>query len=186
MSSAREGRARQSALTLIGALAASLAIVFVIVWITIRPANLDRAEIDWHQVVAETPSDVALADPSFSEGEGDWWSNRAELVGGDYPEWYIGLITPTTGFVAVEQFFGDLPPEALSELDDVAPTPVEVGGTMWTVFDRSAVENPGNRVVIYLLTDGTGGGTLMVSGSAPRDEIELAAERSVESLGGTP
>lgn len=186
MSSAREGRARQSTLTLIGALGASLAIVFVIVWLTIRPANLNRAEVDWHDVAAQSNSEVALADPTFTAAEGDWWSNRAETVGGDYPEWYIGLITPTNGFVAIEQFFGEFPPEVQTELDDVTPTPVTVDGTVWTVFDRTGIENPGNRVVIYLLTGLPDNGSLMVSGSAAASEIQLVASRALESLGGKP
>lgn len=186
MSSARDGRARQSTLTLIGALGASLAIVFVIIWLTIRPANLDRAEVNWHEVAAQSASDITLADPSFTQADGDWWSNRAESVGGDYPEWYIGLITPTNGFVAIEQFPADIPPEVQLELDDVAPKPVTIAGTVWTVFDRSAVEDAGNRVVIYLLTDASGNGSLMVSGSASVEEIELVASRALESLEGNP
>lgn len=54
----------------------------------------------------------------------------------------------------------------------------------WTVFDRTTVENPGNRVMIYLLTGMTENGNLMVSGSAPIEEIELAATRALESIGG--
>lgn len=186
MSSAREGRARQSTLTLLGALGASLAIVTVMVWITIRPANLDRGDVDWHQVASETISQVPLADPTFSADEGDWWSNRAETIGGDYTEWYVGLITPTGGFVAIEQFFANIPPDVQSELDDVTPVPATVDGTVWTMFDRSAVDDPGNRVIIYLLTDRPSGGSLMVSGSAPATEIELVAARALESLGGAP
>lgn len=187
MSSAREGRARQSTLTLIGALGASLAIVVVIVWITIRPANLDRADIDWHAVHADIPTPTAFVDPEFTAADGDWWANRAEYVNGDYPEWYIGLITPTNGFVVIEQFTGDPAPEIADELDDVTPTTATVAGLTWTVFDRSALDNPGNRAVIYLLTGVTGeSDNLMVSGSASIAEIELAATRAVESLGGTP
>ncbi|MFM6967644.1 MAG: DUF4245 family protein [Microbacteriaceae bacterium] len=185
MSNARSGRARQSTLTLIGALGATLAIVAVIVFVTVRPSNTVRAEIDWHTVHASLPGSTLYVDPTFAPSDGDWWSNRAEYIGGDYPEWYIGLVTPTNEFVAIEQFGGDPSPELAAELDDVTPTGVTVAGTTWTVFDRSEIENPGNREIIYLLTGMTENGNLMVSGSASIDEIELAATRALESLGGT-
>lgn len=186
MSSARSGRSRQTTLTLLGALGASLGIVLILVLITIRPDNTQRGDIDWHAVHDQTVSDTVLADPQFTTADGDWWSNRTELVGGKYPTWYIGLISPTQGFVAVEQFTGDPSPELAGELDDVTPSSVTVGGQTWTYFDRSSVDKPGNREHIYLLTGLPGNGSLMVSGTAPRDEIELVAARAAESLGGTP
>ena len=186
MSSARQGRARQSTLTLIGALGASFAIVLVIVLVTVRPANTDRAEVDWHAIHDGLPAATQFVDPDFTANDGDWWSNRAELTGGENPEWYIGLVTPTSGFVAIEQFTGEPSPDIAEDLDDVDPTTATLAGRIWQVFDRSAVKEAGNRVVIYLLTDVVENGSLMVSGSASIDEIELAATRAVESLGGTP
>jgi hypothetical protein len=186
VSSARQGRSRQSTYTLIGALGASLAIVLVIVLVTVRPANTERAEVDWHAVHDGMPSAAQFVDPEFTAADGDWWSNRAELTGGTSPEWYIGLVTPTAGFVVIEQFTGDPSPEIASELDDVTPTTATVAGYSWAVFDRTTVKDPGNRVVIYLLSGVGENGSLMVSGSATVDEIELAATRAVESLGGTP
>lgn len=185
MSSARQGRARQSTLTLIGALGATLAVVAVIVLITVRPVNTDRADVDWHAVHASIPTSGQFVDPEFTAADGDWWSNRAEYVGGEYPEWYIGFVTPTNGFVAVEQFAGDPSPEIAAELDDVTPTSKTVAGESWTVFDRSTVDDAGNRVVIYLLTGLSGSNNLMVSGSAPLEELELVATRALESIGGT-
>ena len=186
MSSARSGRSRQSTLTLLGALGASLGIVLILVLITVRPANTQRGDVDWHTVHDQTVSDTVLADPTFTEADGDWWSNRAELVGGKYPEWYIGLISPTQGFVVLEQFTGDPSPEIAGELDDVTPSSVTIDGESWTFFDRSSVDNAGNRELIFLLTGLPGNGSLMVSGTAPRDEIELVATRAAESLKGTP
>lgn len=186
MSSARQGRARQSTLTLIGALGASFAIVLVIMLVTVRPANVDRGDVDWHAVHDGLPAATQFVDPEFTTTDGDWWANRAEYTGGKYPEWYIGLVTPTEGFVVIEQFTGDPSPEIAGELDDVTPTTATVAGHTWAVFDRTAVKDPGNRVVIYLLTGIGENGSLMVSGSASTEELELAATRAVESLGGTP
>ncbi len=186
MSSARQGRARQSTLTLIGALGASFAIVLVIMLVTVRPANVDRGDVDWHAVHDGLPAASQFVDPEFTATDGDWWANRAEYTGGKYPEWYIGLVTPTEGFVVIEQFTGDPSPEIAGELDDVTPTTATVAGFTWAVFDRTAVKDPGNRIVIYLLTGIGENGSLMVSGSASIEELELAATRAVESLGGTP
>ncbi len=186
MSDSRSRRNRQSTLTLLGALGASLAIVFLLVVITVRPANLDRNEIDWNSVWSTVSANSALANPQFEPSDGDWWSNRAEQTGGQYPVWYIGFISPTNGFVSVEQFNGDLDPEIAAQLDDVTPTRATVGGESWTVFDRSDLDDPGNRSVIYLLGDPSEGSTLMVSGTAPTAEIELVALRALESLETTP
>lgn len=186
MSSARQGRARQSTLTLIGALGASLAIVFIVVLVTVRPANTERADVDWSAVWSTTDPALGLANPEFDAADGDWWSNRAEYVGGEYPQWYIGFVTPTDGFVVVEQFQGEPSPEIAAQLDDVPPTSRSIAGVTWAVFDRTAVTNPGNRETILLLTGPTAKGSLMVSGSAPVAEMELVATRVIESLGGTP
>ncbi len=182
MSDARSRRNRQNTLTLIGALGASLAIVLLLVLITVRPANLDRNEVDWGSVWTTVSENETLANPEFAESDGDWWSNRAELIGGQYPLWYIGFISPTNGFVAVEQFEGDPAPEIAAQLDDVTPTQVILGGETWTVFDRSEIDDAGNRATIYLLSDIGESGNLMVSGTAPVSEVELVALRALQSL----
>lgn len=185
VSTARQGRARQTTLTLIGALGATLAIVVIIFLITVRPTNTERADVDWHAVHASIPVAGAFVDPTFISSDGDWWSNRAEYVADDYPEWYIGFVTPSNGFVAVEQFTGDPSPDIAAELDDVTPRAATIEGSQWAIFDRTSVENPGNREVIYLLTGLPDNGSLMVSGSASHDELELVATRALESLKGS-
>lgn len=186
MSDARSRRNRQNTLTLIGALGASLAIVLLLVLVTVRPANLDRNDVDWGSVWTTVSENDSLANPQFAEADGDWWSNRAELIGGQYPVWYIGFVSPTNGFVAVEQFDGDPAPEFAAEFDDVTPTLVTLGGKSWTVFDRSEIDDAGNRRIIYLLSDTGASGNLMVSGTAPIEEIELVALRALESLEASP
>ena len=186
MSDARSRRNRQNTLTLIGALGASLAIVLLLVLVTVRPTNLDRNEVDWGSVWTTVAENEALANPEFVESDGDWWSNRAELIGGQYPVWYIGFISPTNGFVAVEQFDGDPAPEIAAQLDDVTPTRKGLGGETWTVFDRSEMDDVGNRRTIYLLSEIGEGANLMVSGTAPISEIELVALRALESLETSP
>lgn len=182
VTSARQGRARQSTLTLIGALGASFAIVFLVFFITVRPANLDRGDVDWNAVWSTTESSLNLVNPRFTADDGDWWSNRAEFIGGDVPVWYIGFVTPTQGFVSIEQFRGEPPVDIADDLADVNPTTATIAGRTWAVFDRTGVDNPGNREMIYLLSDQTDLGTLVVSGSASAAEIDLVATRALESV----
>ena len=183
MSAARERRNRQSALTLVGALAASLAIVFTLVLLTVRPDSGGIARVDWHRVHDDTPNSSALVDPAFTASDGDWWANRADYVSGDNAEWYIGFITPDNTFVAVRQFLGTIEPDLAGRLDDVPATTANVAGVVWEVIDRSGLDDPGNDRIIYLTTLPVGG-SLIVSGTADAETIELVAERAILSLKG--
>jgi len=181
VSSAQDRRNRQNIFTLIGALLASLGIVLVVVLISIRPDPTSRAEIDWHSVHNDTPNPVLLVDPVFEESDGDWWANRADYRAGLNPEWYIGFVTPTNGFVAIHQFANDVSPEVAEALDDVVPAPVVIDGSTWTRYDRSSLESPGNFRHVYEIALPSGG-ILIVSGTSDASEIELVAWLSLESV----
>ncbi len=181
MSSAQDRRNRQNIFTLIGALLASLGIVLVVVLISIRPDPTSRAEIDWHSVHDDTPNPVLLVDPVVAESDGDWWANRADYSPGLNPEWYIGLITPTNGYVAIHQFTNGVSPEVAEVLDDVTASPVVINNSTWTRYDRSERENPGNYRNVYEITLPQGG-ILIVSGTADAGEIELVASLAYKSV----
>jgi len=181
VSSAQERRNRQNIFTLIGALLASLGIVLVVVLISIRPEPTSRAEIDWHVVHNDTPNPVLLVDPVFAESDGDWWANRADYSPGQNPEWYIGLITPTNGFVAIHQFANGVSPEVAEVLDDVTASPVVINNSTWTRYDRSALESPGNYRNVYEIPLPQGG-ILIVSGTADESEFELVASLALKSV----
>jgi hypothetical protein len=183
VSSAQERRNRSNLYTLSGALLASFAVVFVIVILAIRPEPTTRAEVDWGDVHASAPNPQALVNPEFIATDGDWWSNRAEYIGGDTVEWYIGLVSPSGEFVSIEQFTGTVPPELLGLLDDAEPVTVSVAGFPATVVDRSTLKDPGNYERIYEFSM-SGGGSLIVSGTADQTEMELVAQRALESLKG--
>lgn len=183
MSAARERRNRSNLYTLSGALLASFAVVFVVVILAIRPDPLTRAEIDWSDVHASAPNPQSLVNPDFTAADGDWWSNRAEYIGGDAVEWYIGFITPSGEFVSVEQFAGTVPPEILDFLDDAEPSRTTVAGVPGSVVDRSMLKDPGNYELIYEFSI-SGGGSIIVSGTADETEMELVAQRALESLKG--
>ena len=181
VSSAQERRNRHNVFTLIGALLASFGIVLVVVLISIRPNPTSRAEIDWHSVHDNAPTSIPLVDPTFAEADGDWWANRADYRAGNTPEWYIGFVTPTNGFVSVQEFPVTVSPEVAEVLDDVTATPVTIDGNTWTRYDRSTLENPGNFHTVYEITLPQGG-ILVVSGTADVSEIELVASLSFESV----
>jgi hypothetical protein len=183
VSAAQERRNRSNLYTLSGALLASFAVVFVIVILAIRPDPMTRAEVDWSDVHASAPNPQALVNPIFVDADGDWWSNRAEYIGGDTVEWYIGFVTPAGEFVSIEQFTGTIPPELLGLLDDADPVTVTVAGSSATVVDRSTLKNPGNYELVYQFPLASGG-SLIVSGTADRTEMELVAQRALESLKG--
>lgn len=181
MSSAQERRNRQNVFTLIGALLASFGVVLVIVVISIRPTPTSRAEVDWSAIHNNTPNPVLLVDPEFSASDGDWWANRADFRAGDNPEWYIGFVSPTNGFVVVHEFLAEVSPEVAEVLDDVTASPVVIDGSTWTRYDRSALDNPGNYRTVYEI-DLPHGAILIVSGTANSAEIELVASRALDSL----
>ena len=183
MSAAQERRNRSNLYTLSGALLASFAVVFVIVILAVRPDPMTRAEVDWSDVHASAPNPQSLVNPEFSAADGDWWSNRAEYIGGDSIEWYIGLVTPSGEFVSIEQFLGTVPPELLDVLDDAEPVRMTVAGFSATVVDRSGMKDPGNYERIYEFSM-SGGGSLIVSGTADQTEMELVAQRALQSLKG--
>jgi nitroimidazol reductase NimA-like FMN-containing flavoprotein (pyridoxamine 5'-phosphate oxidase superfamily) len=85
--------------------------------------------------------------------------------------------------VSIEQFAGTVPPELLDILDDTDPVAVTVAGSSATVVDRSMLKNPGNYELVYVFPLASGG-SLIVSGTADRTEMELVAQRALESLKG--
>jgi len=174
---------RQNALTLTGALLASLAVVAVIVLVTVRPDIAKENRIDWSTIHDSTPKSAMLTNPVFTEADGDWWANRVEYTEGTYPEWYIGFVSPSEGFVSVEQYLNELPPEILTDMDSVPPSTKVVDDVDWDVYDRSGLDDPGNRAIIYV-RELTSGSTLVISGTASVSEIELVASRAFTSLEG--
>lgn len=183
MSAAQERRNRSNLYTLSGALLASFAVVLVVVILAIRPDPVTRAEVDWSEVHASAPNAQSLVNPAFTAADGDWWSNRAEYIGGDTVEWYIGFVTPAGEFVSIEQFTVAVPPELLDLLDDAEPVAMTIAGVPATVVDRSMLKDPGNYERIYEFSI-SGGGSLIVSGTADQTEMELVAQRALESLKG--
>lgn len=183
MSDARSRRYRQNALTLVGALFASLVVVFAIVLVTVRPDVSLRDSVDWRAVHAATPNPEFLVNPDFTAADGDWWSNRAEYTSGANPEWYIGFVTPTETFVSVRQFTESVSSDIAEKLDDAPAETTQIAGAQWQVIDRSMRDNPGNDRLIYVVGL-PAGGSLIVSGTAEPDLIELVAERAFLSVRG--
>lgn len=181
MSSARDRRNRQNVYTLVGALLASFGIVLVLVLLTVRPDPASRAEVDWNTLAANASTTAPLANPTFTDADGDWWANRADYTAGADGEWYVGLISPTNQFVSIEQFMSGVTPEVAEILDDVDPTTVSLAGEVWTRYDRSTLDNPGNYLTVYEVALPQGG-FLIVSGTAESAEMELVASRALDSL----
>jgi Protein of unknown function (DUF4245) len=171
----RSHRANQTTRNLILALLASLAIVLFIVLVVVRPANDLVTPVNYKTVAAQAQKDVSvtLAAPSLPAG---WKSNDAELKtdSGKTVTWYVGLITPSQQFVAVEQgintsdtWFGSLLGKAQATGHET------ISGTRWTVYNQRTASGVGNFP--YSLAATIDGSRLVLHGSASDSEFRLLA-----------
>jgi hypothetical protein len=178
--SRRKRRANQSTKNLLLSIVASLGIVLFLVVVTVReeppPVSVDyRSTAEQAQ---ETLGSGVVA-PELPEG---WYANRADLGNdGDVQEWYVGLITAESRFIGLLQGF-----DANSTWRDRALQQprgegeiVEIGGVLWTVFDRRDESDVGNRQ--YSLVSETAESTILLYGNASDAEFaQFAAAVAAE------
>lgn len=177
----RRHRANQTLFNLIVALIATLGVVLFLVVVVVRPAPTDVPVIDFAGAAAEAqPSaDDTLVAPALPPG---WSANAARFgVRSGVPTWYIGLITPSTQFIAVNQGIGANPTWQDAVLDGAAPTgSIAIDGVTWQEFDRRAVESPGNFA--YSLAATMGDSTIVLHGTGSDAEFETVAASVVAEL----
>lgn len=171
----RRHRAAQTTRNLIWALVATLIVVLFLVLVVVRPNPEPRPPIDYGIIAsqAQTSVDEPLAAPVLPGG---WSSNRAELgASGDIDVWYVGLITPSTQFIALNQGIDANPTWVDNLLERAKPTgTVTIDGTQWEVYDHRDTENPGN--LAYALVTQSGASTFVLHGTASDDEFALLAQ----------
>ena len=169
----RKRRANQTTRNLALSLVASLAIVLFLIVVTVRqePAPL---EIDYRASALE--AEGGLGQPVVApEVPTDWVSNRADLTGDTtVTEWYIGFITPSERFLALVQGFDANPSWLAEELREPQSfEEVEIGGVVWTLYDRRGVESVGNRQ--YALVTETPTSTVVLYGTGSEAEFAQLA-----------
>jgi hypothetical protein len=97
--------------------------------------------------------------------------------------WYVGLISPDDGFIAINQ--GIQRNEAwVGELLDQQPATDEVtiDGVTWQVYDRRDERDPGNFA--YSMSTTTDSGSVVLNGTGTENEFELIARAIAADIPG--
>ncbi len=171
----RKHRAGQTIFNLVVALIASLGVVLFLVVVVVRPDPAPSPGVDYVATAeqAQPDADAPLVVPTLDSG---WSANAArfETVAA-VPTWYVGFITPTTQFIALNQGIGANDTWLATVLDDASMTGVvTIEGIRWDVYDERDSEDPGNHA--YSMSTETSGYTIVLHGTAPTAEFdELAA-----------
>ena len=168
----RRHRAAQTTRNLVWALVATLIVVLFLFLVVVRPDPQAADPIDFATVASQSQADAPLAAPVLPEG---WSANRADLTrSGDIQVWYIGLITPTDQFIALNQGIAANPTWVDNVLASAKPTgTTTIDGTEWTVYDHRDGDDPGN--LAYALVTEVGTSTYVLHGTASDNEFALLA-----------
>lgn len=177
----RKHRENQTALNLVVALGASLAIMLIIVLIVVRPEQAPPAPIDYKAIAAQAQGgiDEPLLSPDLPD---DWRTNSARLGKGSdgVSTWYVGFVTPADDFVALSQGIDANATWLAAQLDNAPATGTQtIGGVRWDVYDRRDVDDPGN--LEYAITTTIDASTIVLFGTAQPDEFEALAAAAVAS-----
>ncbi|MCJ1685744.1 DUF4245 domain-containing protein [Rathayibacter sp. VKM Ac-2927] len=176
-------RQRKTVNNLVFSLLATVGAVALIVLIVPRGEGTVRDPVDVPAVAAQFQlgESETLAAPDMPDS---WSSNAAELrEDGGVEYWYVGLITPKSGYIGVSQGFDADERWVSGQLDSAAATGVEqIDGREWTVYDhRDGASETGNSP--YALETTAGGSTYLVYGTAPTDEIRQVVDAITPQIG---
>ena len=176
---------RSNLRNLVGSLIASLAIVALLIFIIPRPGGNQVPPVEWKEVAAS--SQISAPGPLFvPELDETWRGNRADVRdNGGVIEWTIGLIGSGDEFVQVIQGFDAGPAWVSSQVRGRSPdgqTSLGVGADQvtWTIFDRSGVTDPGNRV--WSVAAETETGWVVVTGLTQASVFLVASDLSTNQL----
>lgn len=177
----RRHRANQTLFNLIVALVATLAIVLFLVVVVVRPTPTDVPVIDYASIGADAQagSSERLVIPVLPEG---WVANAAQIgTVAEVQTWYVGFITPSVQFIALNQGIDANATWQDGVLDGAQATgTVNVDGVSWEVFDRREAERPGNFA--YSMATTIGGSTVVLHGTGSDSEFETLAASVVAEL----
>ncbi|MGL4339179.1 MAG: DUF4245 domain-containing protein [Rhodoglobus sp.] len=170
----RTHRANQTALNLVGATVASLAIVLFLVVVVVRPAPAPSESLDYAAIAAQAQpnSSEPLLAPVLAP---TWNTNDARFeTRADIASWYIGFITPSTQFIALNQGIEANVSWQSAILNNAEKTgSTTIDGTKWTVFDQRDSVDPGNFA--YAMATTVGASTIVLHGTASTIEFETLA-----------
>ena len=176
---------RSNLRNLVGSLIASLAIVALLIFIIPRPGGNQVPPVEWKEVAASSQS--SAPGPLFvPELDDTWRGNRADIRdSGGVIEWTIGLIGSGDEFVQVVQGFNAGPAWVSSQVrgrgaDGETSLGVGAEQVTWTIFDRSGVTDPGNRV--WSVAAPTETGWVVVTGLTQASVFLVASDLSTNQL----
>ncbi|WP_167041059.1 DUF4245 domain-containing protein [Salinibacterium sp. ZJ454] len=173
----RVHRAAQNPVNLVIALLASLGIVLFLVLVVARPNTAMHDTVDFRSVAERTQPgiDEPLLVPDVPA---DWEANRAEARPGTSDgsfTWYIGLITPADGYIAVNQGINEGEAWVADLLKNEQPTGERtIDGVTWQVFDQRDTRDPGNFA--YSMTTQAGASSVVLNGTATDADFDAVAE----------
>lgn len=176
----RRGIGRKNALDMVRSLAVIGAFVAVIVLLVPRPQTRVIPEGDIKAAAAESvkAGDVPVIVPEVPEGWKVTSARREPAADGLPAAWHLGYLTDDEEYVGLEAtLVGSDAWLADVTLDgeDVA-TPVDIDGVDWATF----VSPKQGRV--SLTSGAVGGPMVVVTGSAPRDDLAAVAA-SAQAVG---
>jgi hypothetical protein len=171
----RKHRANQTLRNLVFALLASLAVVFVLVLVVVRPDGAPRATVDYRADASASQAQAGqvLAAPPLSAG---WSANDDGLTTGSdsVVAWKVGLITPSDQYIGLVQGIDANATWVANELENKRSTgSTSIGGRDWTVVDRRTDPDPGNYA--YSLSTVIGSSSIVLHGTAPTTEFDTLA-----------
>lgn len=179
----RRHRSSQTVLNLVVALVASLAIVLFLVVVVVRPDPGAPAPVDYRAIAADAQGGTSepLIAPALPEG---WSANNAQFgTKSGVLDWYIGLVTPSTQFIGLEQGIDANPTWQSQLLGSAKPSgTTTIDGLAWTIYDRRAAQDPGNFA--YSMVASSAASTIVLHGTAPTAEFELLAASIAAEIGG--
>jgi hypothetical protein len=178
-------RQRSNMRNLVGSLVVSLAIVALLIFIIPRPGGNQVPPVEWKDVASS--SQISAPGPLLvPELDDTWRGNRADIRdNGGVIEWTVGLIGSGDEFVQVIQGFDAGPAWVSSQVRGRGPdgeTSLGAGAKQvtWTIFDRSSVTDPGNRV--WSVAAETESGWVVVTGLTQASVFLVASDLSTNQL----
>ncbi|MFM9877382.1 MAG: DUF4245 domain-containing protein [Rhodoglobus sp.] len=170
----RKRRTNQTALNLVAATIASLGIVLFLVVVVVRPTPEPTPGVDYATIATQSQPDAAapLIVPTLPD---TWSANAAKFSERNaVPTWYVGFITPSVQFIALNQGIGANPTWQSVILDNAIQTgTVTIDGIDWTIYDQRDQADSGNFA--YSMAATVAQSTVLLHGTAPVGEFELLA-----------
>ena len=181
--SSRRHRSNQTLLNLVVALVASLAVVLFLVVVVVRPDQATVNPVDYKAIAADAQGATTepLVVPSLPAG---WTANDARFEKKlEVLDWYVGFVTPSTQFIALDQGIDANPTWQATLLDQARQTgTTTIDGLSWAIFDQRTASDPGNFA--YSMVTIAGSSTIVLHGTAPTPEFELLAASIAAGIAG--